>query len=170
MGNSLEKYFNPTMSVAPPPEVFLTTDWYPPILKRIEAFAAGFRKMFDTIDVYDWYRVFQEQKKLFGGGSSTAAVSEHCFAAALDLEIPEEFHEKNTVDFISKLSQIDKQIRIGWLGYQKPNKRFTFCHAGWGFMIPFTVIRQYIDTYFKEPRATEIFQKINRSWQPGIQW
>jgi hypothetical protein len=170
MGNSLETYFNPTCSVAPPPKVFLTSDWYPRILQRIELFVSGFKKTFRTIDVYDWYRVFQEQEELFNGGSSTAAVSEHCFAAALDLEIPEEFHEKNTIDFIGKLSRIDKQVRIGWLCYQKPNKKFTFFHVGWGYMIPYTVIKQYIYTYFGDPRAKEIYQRINRNWQPGVQW
>jgi hypothetical protein len=170
MENSLATYFNPTCSVAAPPEIFLTSDWYPKVLQRIESFVRGFQKAFGMIDVYDWYRVFREQEKLFGGGSSKAAVSEHNFAAALDLEIPEKYHEKNTVDFISKLSQIDTQVRIGWRDYQKPNKQFTFCHVGWGFIIPYEVIKKYIDTYFAEPQATKIYQNINRCWQPGVQW
>jgi hypothetical protein len=167
---ALEAHFNPTCSVSPPPESFLKTDWFPRILERQENFARGFRSAFGFIDVYDWYRNFQEQLKLFGGKSSKAIISEHCFAAALDLEIPKEFHEKNTVDFISRLSKIDPQIRIGWLDYQKPNKTFTFCHVGWGFMVPFAVIRQYVETYFPKPAADKIFHKINRNWQPGVQW
>jgi hypothetical protein len=170
MGNALEKYFNPTCSVTPPPEVFLSSDWYPPILRRQELFVAGFRRMFGEPDVYDWYRYFQEQEKLFAGGSSKAAVSEHNFAAALDMEIPEEFHEKNTVDFISKLGRIDPEMRIGWLDYQKPNKKFTFFHAGWGFLIPFDDIKKFVYTHFQDPRALKIYQNINRCWKPGVQW
>jgi len=171
MGNALESFFNPTCSVSPPPEVFLISDWYPPILRRVETFVAGFKRAFGMIDVYDWYRFFQEQQKLFSGGSSKAAVSEHNFAAALDLGIPEEFQNEEMIEsFVAKLNRLDKQMRIGWRDYQKPNKKFTFFHAGWGFMLPFDVIKQFIYTHFDDPQALELYHRVNRNWKPGVQW
>ncbi len=170
MGQTLERYFTKGMTVAPPPEVFLPADWFLPILRRIESFVAGYVRTFDTIGINDWYRPFQEQKALFEKGKSTAAVSEHCFAAALDLDIPDEFRDKYLIDFLAKVAHLDPQLRIGWLDYQKPNKKFTFFHAGFGFMIPFDVREKFINTYFQGEQAKQIWFKVNQSWKPGMRW
>ena len=170
MGKLLEQYYTPGMTVHPPPDLFMGDDWFLRTLQRIEAFIGGYLKEFDTIGINDWYRPFQEQKTLFESGRSTAAVSEHCFAAAIDGNIPDEFRDKYAIDFFAKIMKLDRDVRIGWLGYQKPNKKFTYFHAGFGFMIPFDVRRQYIDTYFAGKQADEIYFRINQSWKPGMRW
>jgi hypothetical protein len=170
MDDSLKAYFSKGMSVSPPPDAFMIADWYPAILRKIETFVGGFVQKFDTIEINDWYRPFQEQARLFGLKKTAAEVSEHCFAAAIDVAIPEEFHGKYLIDFFSKVVRLDPEMRIGWFGYQKPDKRFTFFHVGWGFMIPFDVTRKYVNTYFEEPQASEIYHKINQNWKPGVRW
>jgi hypothetical protein len=179
MGKLLEVYYSPGMSVSPPPEIFMTADWFLPVLRRMEAFIGGFVQEFDTAGINDWYRPFQEQKGLYERGKSTAAVSEHCFAAALDLDIPDEFRDRYAIDFFAKVIKIDRQVRIGWLDYQKlnyrkpdqkPVKSFTFFHAGFGWMIPFDVRRKFIDTYFAGKQAEEIWFRVNQSWKQEMKW
>jgi len=170
MGQTLGKYFTPGMAVEPPPETFFATDWFLPIMRRIESFVSGYARTFDTAGINSWYRPFQEQVELFKKGKSTAAVSEHCFAAALDFNIPAEFRGAGLVDFMAKVTHLDPAVRIGWLDYQKPNKQFTYFHAGWGFMIPFDVLRKFIDTFFTGPKADGIYQRANQNWKPGVRW
>jgi hypothetical protein len=170
MGKLLEKYYSPGMTVAPPPETFMSADWFLPVLRRVEDFGVAFVKEFDAIGINDWWRPFQEQKVLYEAKRSTAAVSEHCFAAALDLDIPDEFNGAYALDFFAKVAKLDRDVRIGWLDYQKPNKKFTFFHAGFGFLIPHDVRRKFIDTYFSGPQADDIWHRVNRSWKQGMRW
>ncbi len=176
MGKLLEQYYTPGMTVNPPPEEFMNADWFLPLLRRIEAFVGGYVTAFESMGINDWWRPFQEQKRLFDAGRSSAAVSEHCFAAALDVDIPGEFRGRYAIDFFAKVMKIDPRMRIGWLGYQKPldpkhpERRFTFFHAGFGSWVPFDVREEYIAKYFAGKQAQEIKFKVNQSWKPEMRW
>ena len=166
----LEGNITPGMTVHAPPDEFMAADWFLPILRRVEDFGVAFAREFDAIGINDWYRPFREQKVLYEGKRSTAAVSEHCFAAALDLDIPDEFRAAHALDFFAKVMKLDRDVRIGWLDYQKPNKQFTFFHAGFGFMVPFDVREKFINTYFAGAQAKHIWFKVNQSWKQGMKW
>jgi len=170
MGMQLEQYFTPGMNVAPPPADLTLEDWFPAMMRRIDDFIGGYVHEFGTLGLNSWHRPFERQKQLFLAKRSTAAVSEHCFAAAADVDIPEEFRDRYAIDFFARVMKIDPKMRIGWLSYQKPGKRFTFFHAGFGFMVPFDVRKEYIYKHFDGKQAEQLYFRVNQSWKPEMRW
>lgn len=170
MGKLLESYYSPGMNVEPPPVDLQDEYWFPSLLRRIESFVGGFVHEFETIGLNSWHRPFERQKQLYLSKRSTAAVSEHCFAAALDINIPDDFRDKYAIDFFAKVMKLDRDVRIGWLDYQKPNKKFIFFHAGFGYLVPFDIRKKYINEHFQGKEAEEIWFRVNRSWKPGMRW
>jgi hypothetical protein len=174
----LSEFFNPHLTVTVPPDELINGAWFPKIFARQKSFLRRYQLTFGVPVINSWFRQFERQLALKNDSKTSALLSEHCFAAALDLQPPIGF-EKDPGHFAAMLTSLDSQIRVGYRQYIRPDGTLRFAHVGWGDWVPYDVIEKYIDSHitteiFPAPilaiEKAELRQRLVRNWKPGVVW